>query len=237
MQKSVKNFDLSTADLELERPRATLAEVAADKLREFILLEKLPPGAAISEREVAALLGISRTPLRGALAILEQDGLVEYSITRRPHVANPSLEEIAQYLVVMGALEALGGELACTHATDADIARITALDAKMQDGSGQLDPLEFFSSDMEMHERIVQASGNAALIETHKRYNARLWRARFISSRRSEGRDQTLAEHAAIIAALSARDPEKTARAMRRHLLSAITNIQTALAERDAEKE
>lgn len=175
--------------------------------------------------------------MRGALAILEQDGLVEYSITRRPHVANPSLEEIAQYLVVMGALEALGGELACTHASDADIARITALDAKMQDGSGQLDPLEFFSSDMEMHERIVQASGNAALIETHKRYNARLWRARFISSRRSEGRDQTLAEHAAIIAALSARDPQKTALAMRRHLLSAITNIQTALAERDAEKE
>lgn len=237
MQKSVSNFDLSDTDLALERPRVTLAEVAADKLREFILLEKLPPGAAISEREVSSLLGISRTPLRGALALLEQDGLVEYTITRRPRVANPSVHEIAQNLVVMGALEALGGELACKHAKDSDIKQIVALDAKMQDGSTTLEPLDFFRTDMEMHESIVRSSGNYALIETHRRYNARLWRARFISSRRSEGRDQTLSEHTAIITALTARDADKTATAMRVHLTSAISNIKTALEEREAEKE
>lgn len=234
MQKPVSTFDLSEEDLELERPRATLAEVAADKLRDFILLEKLPPGAAISEREVAAMLRISRTPLRGALAILEQDGLVEYTVTRRPRVANPSVAEIAQNLVVMGALEALGGELACKHATDAEIAEIVALDARMQDGSTTLPPLDFFSTDMNMHETIIRVSGNFALVETHRRYNARLWRARFISSKRSEGRDQTLAEHAAIIAALKTRDAAKTGAAMRKHLSSAISNIETALHERNS---
>lgn len=237
MQKSAGKLDLTDADLELERPRVTLAEVAADKLREFILLEKLPPGATISEREVATALGISRTPLRGALALLEQDGLVEYTVSRRPRVADPSFDEIADNLVVMGAIEALGGELACAAATDDDIARVVMLDRKMQEGSESLDPLDFFRTDMEMHETIVRASGNKALIETHRQYNARLWRTRFISSRRSAGRDQTLNEHTAIVQALAARDPVKTALAMRAHLNSAVGNIQTALAERQQQSE
>ena len=96
----VRITDLDTGELALARPHATLVEVAADKLRELILLEKLPAGAHISERDLAAALGISRTPLTRALTILEQDGLIEYSVTRRPQVANPPLEEITQNLVV-----------------------------------------------------------------------------------------------------------------------------------------
>ena len=96
MSKKAEISDLDTNELELARPRATLVEIAADKLRELILLEKLPAGAHISERDLAAALGISRTPLTKALTILEQDGLVEYSVTRRPQVANPPIEEIEQ---------------------------------------------------------------------------------------------------------------------------------------------
>ncbi|MFT7060580.1 MAG: DNA-binding GntR family transcriptional regulator, partial [Pseudorhodobacter sp.] len=198
----------------------------------FILLEKLPPGAAIAERDVAQALGISRTPLRGALAILEQDGLVEYSVTRRPRVADPSLEEISQNLMVMGTLEALAGELACADATDADIRQIVALQHAMEAGSTSLEPLAFFRTDMMMHEAIVRASGNMPLIDTHRQYNARLWRARFMSSQRSAGRDQTLAEHAAITEALLRRDAKATAAALRVHLASAVSNFSVASEER-----
>lgn len=232
MQKNATTFDLSGA--ELERPRVTLAEAAADKLREFILLEKLPPGATISEREVSAALGISRTPLRGALALLEQEGLVEYTVTRRPRVADPSLEEVADNLVVMGAIEALGGELACANATEADISDIVELDRKMQRAEVTgVDPLDFFRTDMAFHETIVGASQNKSLVETHRQYNARLWRARFISSRRSDGRDLTLKEHGEIVCALLERDGKRTAEAMRAHLVSAVQNIKTAMQERN----
>jgi DNA-binding GntR family transcriptional regulator len=231
MQKPTE-FDLSNADLELERPRATLVDMAADKLREFILLEKLPAGTTISEREVAAALGISRTPLRGALAILEQDGLVEYTLSRRPRVADPSVEEISEDLVVMGALEALAGELACAHASDSEIDEVEALARTMKEGSGTLEPIEFFRTDMKMHAMIVKASGNRSLLETHGRYNARLWRARFVSSRRTAGRERTLNEHAAITTALSRRDAQATSQALRSHLGSTVTNILIALEER-----
>ncbi|MEQ8332545.1 GntR family transcriptional regulator [Nisaea sp.] len=232
MEKPAKLTELDDSALALERPRATLVEIVADKLREFILIEKLPPGAPISERDVAAALGISRTPMRGALALLERDGLVEYSVTRRPRVADPSLEDIADSLAVMGALEALAGELACQNASDEEIRQIVMLQQKMAEGSGTLEPIEFFRTDMKMHGAIVQASGNNALIDTHSKYNARLWRARFVSSRRSAGREQTLAEHTAIAEALTKRDAVATAHALRTHLVSAVTNISVALEER-----
>ena len=232
MGKPKNAFDLADGDLALDRPRATLTDAIADKLREFILLEKLPPGAAIPERDVSSALGVSRTPLRGALTLLEREGLVEYTVSRRPRVADPSIGEIADNLAVMGAIEALGGELACARANEADIARAAELDRKMREGAGRLDPVELFRADMRFHETIVAAGGNGALIETHRQYIARLWRARFISSRRRSGREQTMREHAAILDALRRRDAAGTAQAMRDHMVSATANCRLAMTGR-----
>lgn len=226
-----ESLELGDADLALERPRATLAEIAADKLREFILLEKLRPGAPVPERDISAALGISRTPLRGALTMLEQEGLVRYSATRRPHVADPSLQEISQYLVVMGTLEALAGELACDAASDEQIYEIVAMEQSLADRSGKVEALEFFRGDMQMHTAIVKAAGNPALMATHQQYNARLWRARFVSSRRSSGREQTIAEHKAIVEGLSSRNASATAASLRTHLSSAVANYSIAISE------
>lgn len=213
------------------KPRRSLAEEAADTLREFILLGKLPPGAAVPERDLSEALGISRTPLKEALRILETEGLVVYSTTRRPRVADPSLEELAQNIAVLGVLEALAGELACSHAGDTDIEEAAELERKMRDARPDTDPLEFFRWDMAFHQTIVKAAGNAALLETHKTYNSRLWRARFISSKMRTARDATLGQHEDIIAALKARDGALCARQMRRHLEVAIDNIAAAQAQ------
>ena len=67
-------------------PRRSLAEEAASTLRELILLEKLAPGTGFSERDLAEALGISRTPLKEAVRVLENEGLIEYG----PHPASAS---------------------------------------------------------------------------------------------------------------------------------------------------
>lgn len=208
------------------RPRKTLADEAADKLREYILLGKLAPGTAIPERDLAEALGVSRTPLREALRLLEIEGLVEYSATRRPRVADPSLHELTQYISVLGALEALAGETACAEATMAEVAEIVRLGARMSKGSETLEPLEFFQLDMQFHAAIVEASRNEPLIETHRQYNARLWRARFLSSQQVDRRGNTLSEHAQITDALQKREAAATRRALRDHLKSTIENIE-----------
>ena len=215
--------------------RRSLSEEAADALRELILLEKLAPGTPVPERDLAEGLGISRTPLKDALRILEVEGLIEYSATRRPRVADPSVEELRDYITVLGGLEALAGEIACKVATDEEIAAICDQEQAMY-RPGRSD-MEFFHKDMDFHSAIVAAARNAPLQETHRQYNARLWRARFMSSRHPDRRDNTFAEHARIAKALSQRDAEKVSKALRRHFDSTIENIIRIRAAQDGGKD
>ena len=215
--------------------RRSLSHEAADALRELILLEKLAPGTPVPERDLAEGLGISRTPLKEALRILESEGLVEYGPTRRPRIADPSLAEIAQNIEVLAALEALAGETACRLAGDADVAEIGQLKDEMEALAPEASSLNFFHLDMSFHGRIVAASGNKPLEQTHRQYNARLWRARFMSSRQTDRRDTTLAEHDAILAALVSRDAAATAQALRTHLSSTVKNIRRVLNEKEAQ--
>ena len=85
----------------------------------LILLGDLVPGSAVRERNMAEFLGIRRKPLREAVQQLAVEGLIEYSATRRPFVANPTIEDIRGCMTVMAALEALAGEQACLNVTDA----------------------------------------------------------------------------------------------------------------------
>ena len=209
--------------------RKGLAERVADKLRDLVLLEKLQPGTIIPERETAVALGVSRTPLRESLRILASEGLIEIAPNRPPRVANPSLTEIKELLQVQGTLESLAGELACTHATESGINHIANIDSMMQKTSQQSKPddlLAFFQLDMKFHDAIVAASGNTALLETHRMYNARLWRARFISSRMQINRAGTLSQHSDIVEALRTRDTTACAAALKLHLDTGYTNIE-----------
>lgn len=216
--------------------RRTLSSEVAERLRDLILLGRLGPGDPVRERDLAEALGISRTPLREALRVLEHEGLVVYSPTRRPFVADPDMETLRQNMIVLGALEALAGEQACLNATDAEIARIAALSDEMSSDGGTDDPLAFFRRDMDFHALIAEASHNQPLAETQRRYTARLWRARFISSQRRPNRPGTVRQHADIAAALSRRDGPACAAALRLHLDTAIANVARARAEdgRDA---
>ena len=213
--------------------RRSLSAETADKLRELILLEKLPPGMHIPERDLAEALGISRTPMREALRMLEAEGLVDHTPTRRSRVANPSVEELSQSMRVLGTLEALGGELACTHASTPQLDAIAALNTRMLAESGECSPVEFFRMDMDFHTSIIAASGNASLVETHSKYNAKLWRARFMSSRRMLGRALTLQQHRDITDALLARNTTAASLAMRTHIDTAIDNLAIAPDEQE----
>ncbi|MEM7464442.1 MAG: GntR family transcriptional regulator [Pseudomonadota bacterium] len=219
---------------ELSAPvRISLADEAAEKLRELILLEKLPPGTPLNERDLSDILGISRTPVREAISRLEKDGLVEYSDTRRPRVADPSMETISHWLMIQGALEGLAGEQACIHASDDQLKNIADLQKQMINLAESSDRLKLFSLDMEFHCAIVAAAANPPLIETHNQYNARLWRARFVSSQRHANRERQMQKHQAIVDALLERDGVAAAQALRNHLGNAIGNIKAAMREKD----
>ena len=178
-------------------------------------------------------LGISRTPLREAIRTLANEGLIDFTSSRRPCVANPTIREISEYLQVQGSLEALAGELACALATDEELVMIEQLHHTFVTNAEKDDPVTSFKRDMAFHSAIVAAAKNKPLAKTHGVYNARLWRSRYMSSQRRENRASTYQEHEDIISALIRRDEDATAIALKQHLKTAISNIKQALKERD----
>lgn len=206
--------------------RQRLGDQIADILRKKILLAELAPGQNIAERETAEALGVSRTPLREALLILEGEGLVKTAPAKSPIVANPSVEDITQLLLVQVTLEGLAGECACENMTDDEFSQIQSMHENMVAKADQAEALDFFSSDMAFHEAIVTAAKNQPLMKTYAQYNSRLWRVRFMSSRRRiKKRSITLQEHANIVEGLKLRDKEQTSAALASHLRRAIANI------------
>ena len=225
----------SKENLQLQQ-RKSLGERTTRSLRELILLEKLPAGLSLPERDLADALGISRTPMREAIQVLERGGLIKHSATREPHFANPSLAELAQNLAVIGTLKALGGELACANACDKDLSHIIALNDHMKQTTDKDAPLELFRIDIKFHNSIMAASGNAPLVETHRQYNTRLWRARFISSRMRTRRDNTLQQHKDIVNVITNLDAKAASAAVRTHLEVAIKYITKALNDKERGK-
>ncbi|MEO4042111.1 GntR family transcriptional regulator [Hoeflea sp. CAU 1731] len=215
--------------------RQRLGDQVADVLRRQILLGQLKPGDHIHERETSAALAVSRTPLREALRLLETEGLVEMAPARSPIVAKPSLAEVTHLLLVQSALECLAGECACDEATEDEIRKIKAMHETMLATKDNPDPIEFFQVDMGFHVAIVAATKNLPLIKTHKQYHARLWRARFLSARRSPAREAAMIEHANIVEGLQRRDKEQASSGLRKHLRQAIENIKVIYALEETE--
>lgn len=204
----------------------TIPAVIADQLRREILNGDLPPGTQIKERDNANRLGISRTPLREAVRILAKEGLVILRPLRSPIVAAPTLDEVRDEIAVLRMLELMSGELACRNATDAEIAHIRDLAEQVKDQYYSADKVDVFGIDMAMHSAIVAAGHNAALARTHSEYLRRLWRIRFMSARRRDDANRTLADHAGMVDALSRRDAEDIRRYIDNHMNGMTGNIE-----------
>ncbi|TAK40381.1 MAG: GntR family transcriptional regulator [Betaproteobacteria bacterium] len=212
--------------------RRPLHEAAIDRLRDLIVQGELLPGSRLNERVLAGQLGISRTPLREAFKLLATEGLVELLPNRGAIVAHLDPERIRQTLAVMGALEALIGELACKQAPEAAIAEIQALHFEMRAAHARRDLAAYFRYNQAIHLNLAEAAGNAVLALTYRQLNANVRRVRYMANLSPERWDAAVREHDAILAALSARDGTRLKALLSDHLAQKTASVLAALAER-----
>ena len=212
---------------------ATFPASIAAVLRREILTGALVPGSPIKERDHAERLGVSRTPLREAVRILAKEGLVTLRPLRTPLVTDLSRNEALDELAVLRLLELHGGELACAHVTDDEIASIAALAQTVEENHAKGDALEVFDLDMQMHRAIVAAGHNPALTRSYEEHLARLWRIRFLSARQRSDAPRVLADHRGIVDALSARDSARMQRFMASHMDNLANNVNRHFDELD----
>jgi DNA-binding GntR family transcriptional regulator len=209
--------------------RRPLHEEAADRLRELIEQGRLAPGARLNERLLAAQLGVSRTPLREAFKVLATEGLVELLPNRGAIVTRLAPARLSEALVVMGALEALAGELACAAATDAQIGEIRALHYEMLAYHARGDLAGYFKFNQAIHLKIVKYSGNGMLYNIYRALNGNVRRARYMANLSKERWDAAVREHDEILAALAARDVKRIKALLSDHLAHKLASVLAAL--------
>ncbi|NVO23204.1 GntR family transcriptional regulator [Donghicola sp. B5-SW-15] len=212
-------------------PEETLPEQIARQLRRDILRGKLPPGTSIKERDNAAEMGVSRTPMREAIRILAQEGLVILRPARSPIVAQPSIKEISDQVEVLIALEKLSAELACKNATEAEIDALAATLDYMDKNFETADPLDMFETDMGFHASLARMSHNDVIAELHRTLLERLWRARYLAARRRRNRERVIVQHGSIVDALRNRDRAAALAAIEAHLGHLDRDIRNVLAQ------
>ncbi len=216
------------------RQRRPLHEEAADRLRDMIVEGELAPGERIREQAVCDRLGLSRTPLREAMKVLAAEGLVTLQPNRGATVSDPSPADVADTFKVIGALEALAGELACERVKENDIAEIRVLHYQMALHQTRGELREYFRLNQRIHERLVELSGNRVLIEAHRQLGGRIRRQRFVANRSGARWEQAMREHEQMLEALAARDGRRLAEVLRLHLDNKLTAAERF--DREAEK-
>lgn len=221
------------ASIALKQPivRQSLHEELVGRLREMIVDSDLAPGVKIPEKELCERFGVSRTPLREALKVLASEGLVTLTPNRGASASLITIEDLEEVFPVMGALEALAGELACQNMTVREIASVRSLHKRMMVHyrQGQLKP--YFQLNQSIHEAILVGSRNNSLITMYRSLAGRVRRARYIANMSRKRWDQAVAEHEEIIAALEARDGAQLADILKRHLQNKFETVSQQLLE------
>lgn len=212
--------------------RGQTSGTALETLRDLIVHGELAPGSRLNERLLCERLGVSRTPLREAFKALASEGLVELHPNRGAAVAPVTVARVREIFQVMGALESLAGQLACTAVTEADIAELRALHWQMVAQHQRGDLTGYFRTNQDVHLRIVDLGGNAALSATYRQLNAHVRRARHMANLSAERWEQAVDEHERMMEALAARDASRLQALLAEHLgnkgLSVIATLQAA---------
>lgn len=230
MNQDLQGVSPSMSAETVAEPRLLVEEVL-ERLRDLIVQGELAPGVKLNERVLCERLRTSRTPVREAIKFLASEGLVELLPNRGAIVTPITVTTVREMFVLLGALEALAGELACVNASDADIAEIRALHYQMlaHHARGELAP--YFRCNQQIHLRLVESTGNATLANTYRALNGHVRRARYMANLSRERWDHAVEEHQEILDALIRRDGALLPALLRGHLGNKMLVVLEALGQ------
>ncbi len=198
-----------------------LADVAAAKLREMILADSLRTGEPLSEIALAEELGVSRTPVREAITLLESEGLVRVVPGKGAFVADMSLEDYKEINDLRICLEPLAAVSAIGNIPDAKLdeeIRIWARYKDMVDRGEPLDSEEIAAADGELHDLIARHCNNRRLRQFLNILAIQRSRLVFIMWRSQKFNSEVIQQHLRILDCLKRRDPEGLREAMLEHM-------------------
>lgn len=179
----------------------------------------------LDERRLAEQFAISRTPLREALARLEQEGLVNIVPRRGVYIARKTKNEILEMITVWAALESMAARLITLQSDDREIGSLRTMFSRFEDNHIRAHIDEYSETNIEFHQAILEMSRCALLKETADNLFLHIHsiRARTIAER--DRADRSIINHMNIIEALEARDTELAESLVREHTLDLAAHV------------
>ena len=160
---------------------------------------KLKPGERLREIQLADKMGVSRTPVREAIRMLELEGLVKMVPRRGAEVANITESDLQDAFEVRNALEKLAIELACERMTSEQIDRLKANAKEFQEAANQNDAEKLARIDEEFHDIIFEATNNQRLIQLLNNLRQQFYRYRLECLKDKNSHQSLLEQHMTII--------------------------------------
>lgn len=211
---------ITQLQVDAQQPGETVRGWAYRNLLHNIVNLTLPPGACMTEQELAAILRASRTPVREALIQLANDGFVEITSQKGTRVSRIDADQVEDDRFMRRCLEHTIAGMVCDRLTDEDLVRLGSIHELAKIARTNHDASRFFHLDEEFHQALCVACGKARVWDTIRKFSAHLMRARLlnITSGFPEAWDTVLAQHEAILSALRSRDAEAATAATEIHL-------------------
>ena len=181
----------------------------------------------LDERRLSEQLSISRTPVREALARLEQEKLVQIVPRRGVYIVRKTKVEILEMLTVWAALESMSARLITLNATDDAIASLRSLLTSYSEGQVDDHIDEYSENNINFHQAILRMSGNQLICDTADNLfiHMRSIRARTIGE--EDRAQKSIVDHMQIVEAIESRDPDLAERLVREHTLNLAKHVDT----------
>jgi DNA-binding GntR family transcriptional regulator len=208
---------------------STFAERAYVALKDVILSIDVYDGSGevrLDERALAQDLGISRTPVREAMAQLEREGFVRSVPRRGIYVVRKTKQEVIELITAWAALEGMAARLITQQASDQEISQLRQMFTKFENGQLHAKLDEYSQVNIEFHQTIIRMSQNRVLIDLAANLFAHMRMIRRKTIGEEDRADRSIRDHMNIIQALEQRDTERAEALVRDHALGLADHVQ-----------
>jgi len=180
----------------------------------------------LDERELMQALGVSRTPIREALSILEQEGFVRTVPRRGIFIVRKSKREIIEMIQMWAALESMSARLATLHASDEEIGKLRHLFDEFHTSSPAEHIGEYSDANIAFHQMIIRLGGSQLIADATKNLFIHVRAIRKATISQDNRAARSIIDHLKIIEALERRDTELAERLTRQHTLDLAAHVE-----------
>src|ERR1051326_7548339 len=208
---------------------STFADRAYTALRDVIVKLNVydePGDVRLDERQLAQDLGISRTPVREAMAQLEREGFVGGVPRRGIYVVRKTKREVIEMITAWAALEGMAARLITESAGAEEIAALRTMFARFENGELHARLDEYSEVNIEFHQAIIRMSRNSVLISLAENLFTHMRMIRPKTIGEEDRADRSIRDHMNIIPALEARDTERAEDLVRNHALGLAEHVE-----------